>query len=163
VGSMGKIHHKTMQKFTAIIHKVGINPCVDIPETVSKSFGKQSYVPVEGIFNGFPIRATLVPAGKGRHRLYINGEMRKQAGVGVGDQIQLVLSLDTAPRVVPMPAELKKALDENKEAKLAFDKLPPSHRREILTYLNFIKKPETLKRNIEKTISHLLAPIGRKD
>ena len=50
------------------------------------------------------------------------------------------------------------ALQKNEKAKAAFERLPPSHQKEILDYLNFLKKPETLTRNIEKVIESLLKP-----
>ncbi len=143
------------QRFSAKIYKQGINPCVDIPQELSTAFGTRGYVPVKGTLNGHPILATLVPKGGGRHRLFINGEMRKRARVDVGDEIDLVLEMDTEPRVVPMPKALAEALEKNREANLAFERLTPSHQREILTYLNWVKRPETLKRNVEKVIRFL--------
>jgi hypothetical protein len=65
-------------EFSTQVQKVGINPCVAIPESVSACLGKRGIVPVWGSLNGVEIRATLVPIGGGRHRLYINGEMRKK-------------------------------------------------------------------------------------
>jgi uncharacterized protein YdeI (YjbR/CyaY-like superfamily) len=82
--------------------------------------------------------------------------MRKKANVTVGDHIHLTLTLDTKPRKVPMPTAFASALKHNKKAKAAFEKLPPSHQKEILSYLNFLKKPETLQRNVEKVIKSLL-------
>jgi uncharacterized protein YdeI (YjbR/CyaY-like superfamily) len=82
--------------------------------------------------------------------------MRKQADVGLGDQVRLVLEVDTSPRTVSMPQEFVQALEENPPAKAAFERLPPSHQKEILTYLNWVKRPETRKRNIEKAIASLL-------
>jgi uncharacterized protein YdeI (YjbR/CyaY-like superfamily) len=55
-----------------------------------------------------------------------------------------------------IPPDLKKALASNSDAKLAFEKLPPSHRKEYLTWLADAKKPETLQRRIEKIIPMLL-------
>lgn len=74
------------QQFTARIYKQGINPCVDGPAEVSQAFGRRGHIPVTGTLNGHPITATLVSKGGGQHRLYINGAMRKQAGVDTGDQ-----------------------------------------------------------------------------
>jgi uncharacterized protein YdeI (YjbR/CyaY-like superfamily) len=82
--------------------------------------------------------------------------MRKKANVTVGDLIHLALTLDTKPRHAPMPQAFAAALESNKKAKAAFEKLPPSHQKEILVYLNYLKKPETLKRNVEKVINFLL-------
>jgi len=142
--------------FSAVIGKVGINPCVEIPATVSACLGGSVYIPVSGTLNGFPIRATLVPVGGGRHRLYINGDMRKQAHVAVGDTIHLVLEFDRQPRPSPMPKQLAVALRENEKARRAFEELPPSRQREILVYLNYLKKPETVQRNVQKVIKFLV-------
>jgi hypothetical protein len=143
------------QRFSARIYKLGINPCVDVPARVSQAFGERGYVPVKGTLNGHPIRATLVPKGAGRHRLFINGEMRRQAGVDTGDRIQLELTADSSPRIAPMPEEFARALQKHRTAKAAFDRLMPSRQKEILTYLNWIKRPETRQRNIEKVIAML--------
>lgn len=144
------------QTFSAKIYKLGINPCVDVPEHVSQAFERKGYVPVKGKLNDEPIRATLVPIGEGRHRLFINGDMRKRAQVDVGDCIHLALEYDPKPRNIPMPKHFAFALQQNKKAKEAFEQLTPSRQKEILTYLNWLKQPESLKQNIEKTVSQLL-------
>lgn len=102
-----------------------------------------------------------MPVGGGAHRLYINGDMRKKARVKVGDIIHLRIEPDSEPRVLPVPEKLQKRLEGNKEAKQAFEKLTPSHRNEILAYLNYLKTPEALERNVKKVIDRLLRP--RKD
>ena len=56
-----------------------------------------------------------------------------------------------------IPPDLKKALTANSAAKLAFENLPPSHRKEFLTWLADAKKPETLRRRIDKMIPMMLA------
>jgi len=145
-----------MLEFSAVIYKVGINPCVDIPERVSRTFGIRGNIPVTGALNGLPIRATLVPIGEGRHRLYINGEMRRRARVNAGDRINLRLELDTTPRMLPLPKPLDAALKENETAGAAWERLTPSHRKEILAYLNWLKTPESLERNVKKVITVLL-------
>lgn len=144
------------EEFSATIYKLGINPCVDVPKRVTQAFRKRGYVPIRGSLNSQPINATLVPKGNGRHRLFINGEMRKGAGVDVGDRVKLSVDIDPQPRIVAMPPEFARVLKSNRTAKLAFEQLQPSRRKEILTYLSWVKKPETLQRNIEKTIAALL-------
>jgi hypothetical protein len=144
------------EHFSARVYKLGINPCVDVPEEVSQAFAKRGYIPVQGSLNGTPIRATLVPMGGGRHRLFLNGEMRKRAKVSVGDLVNLDLEMDTQSRTVPMPAEFALALEKNEAARTVYEQLPPSRQKEILVYLNWIKRPETLKRNIHKIIASLL-------
>ncbi|HKZ22005.1 MAG TPA: YdeI/OmpD-associated family protein [candidate division Zixibacteria bacterium] len=143
------------QSFSAKISKVGINPCVDVPKKVSDAFNKRGYIPVKGWLNDLSIVATLVPVGGGKYRLYINGEMMKNSKVDVRDSISLKITFDPKPRIVPVPKELALALQKNKKAKLAFDKLAPSHRKEILTYLNWVKKTETLQRLVRKVVTML--------
>jgi hypothetical protein len=146
------------QRFSAKVYKLGINPCVDVPQRVSQAFGRRSYVPISGTLNGHLIRATLVPKGGGRHRLFLNGDMRKRASVDVGNRVDLVVDVDNAPRAVLMPKEFALALQKNRKAKTAFERLTLSRQKEILTYLNWIKRPETLKRNVEKIVGRLLKP-----
>ena len=136
-------------KFSATIKKKGINPYVGVPKKVSDSFNKSGYIPVSGRLNKTPIRANLVPTKDG-YILYINGEIRKAAKVGVGKNVHLSLKLDTKPRIVPMPKELIGALNKNTKAKKVWESLPPSHQKEFLSSLNYLKTPEALKRNIKK-------------
>lgn len=152
-----------MQKFSAKIFKVGINPCVDAPEEVSRAFGNPSgkggYVAVKGMLNGHPFRANLVPIGGGRHRLYLNAEMRKGAQADTGDTVQIALEIDTAPRQLAEPDDLAEALQAAKGAPEAFEALTPSRRKELLTVLLHTKQAETRKQRIERIID-LLAGAG---
>jgi hypothetical protein len=145
------------QRFSARIFKVGINPCVDAPARVSAVLGKKGYIPVKGTLNGKPFKAGLVSLGNGRHRLYINGPMRKAAGVDTGDTVTVILDHDSEPRKLPIPAKFKQALDANLKAKKVWGNLTPSRRKEILSYLNNLKQPESLERNITRTLKHLLS------
>jgi len=149
-------------EFSAVIGKIGINPYVSVPERVTTRLKKRSYIPVSGSLNGIPIRSTLVPVKGGQHRLYVNGEMRKKAKVDVGDEICLSLIFDEEKREIKMPEEFTLALQKNEKAKTAFEQLPPSRQKEILAYLNFLKKPESLKRNIDKVITILTRKVKKK-
>lgn len=146
----------TRREFTSTILKAGINPYVDVPEEIGRTFGTHGNIPVKGFINEYSIRATLVPIGGGRHRLYINGEMRRGAGVEVGDTIRVSLEPDNEPRELPVPLLLRKFLDSDSKAGAAWDKLPPSYRREYLAYLNSLKTPEALERNVRKVIAELI-------
>ena len=96
---------------------------------------------------------------QGNWRLYLNTQMRKDSGLKVGDTAKVQIEFDSEPRVVPMNPLLAKALDKNKKAELAFEKFPPSHKRKILSYLNYLKTEEATKRIAIKTIKQL---VGEK-
>lgn len=146
------------EEFFAHIYKLGINPCVDVPEQVSRALGIRGNIPVMGMLNDTEIRSTLVPTGGGRHRLYINTDMRQRANVDTGDRVRLALRIDNQPRVVSMPEPFARALDENPKARHTWDGLRPSRHKEILIYLNWLKRPESLERNIREVIEDLSKP-----
>src|SRR5262245_52235029 len=101
------------QRFTAQIYKLGTYYGVDVPPSVSEAFGKRGYVPVAGTVNGQPFRGTLTPKGGGEHRLFLNGKLRQQVGLGAGARLTLVLALDEESRELPTPEDLAEALREN--------------------------------------------------
>lgn len=152
---LARMNQNTSQEFSARIKKAGINPYVDIPSKVSRAFGKLPYVPVRGNINDTPIIGTLVPTGGGRHRLYINMDMRKKSGTKVGDRIFLSIEFDAVSRPMILPVKLQQALGNNTEAKIAWEELPPSRRKEMLAYLNYLKTPAALEGNIKKVIDIL--------
>lgn len=148
--------------FEATIYKTGINFAVDVPPEVSLAFKRRGNIPVKGSINGLPFKATFVPIGEGKHRLYLNGETRKALGAGEGDTVKISAELDMKPRTRPMPPEFREALDANREAKEAWARLSPSRQKEILSYLGHLKSPEALKRNVDKAIKNHLLFYGRK-
>ena len=156
----------TPQRFQAQIGKQGPNPYVDVPEGVSLAFGHHAQggrISVEGSLNEVSVRATLIPVGRGRHRLYVNGGMRAAAGVDVGDTVSFEL-WSTAHANVSVPEDLEDALDEMDGAREAFEAMSPSHRRELIRYVDDARTPSTRERRIGRTIDHALGrpPVDRK-
>jgi len=143
------------QSFSAVIYKQGINPCVDVPVRVSRAFQRKGYIQVRGQLNKNPFKTTLVPTGGGKYRLFINGIMRKQAGVDVGDKIKIELELDPQLRTIPMPRAFEEVLKHNPKARREFERLTPSRRKDILLYMNALKRPESLQKVIERVMKSL--------
>jgi len=148
-----------MNSFSAKIYKIGINPYVLIPAEELKQIFKQASkdkgpIPVRGELNGHPFIQTLVKFS-GKWRLYLNGPMRKAAGIDVGDMAEVKLEFDPGPREISMHPKLKIALDKNKKALAAFSKLPPSRQKEILRYIGFLKTEESVDKNIKRAIGFL--------
>ena len=154
-----------MKSFSRRIFKLGINPCVDVPDRILNELFRESGktkgpLPVQGKLNGKGFRQTVVRY-QGAWRLYLNTQMRRDAGIDVGDDARVEIEFDPEPRIVPMHPKLGRALTKNKAAKMAFEKLPPSHQKEILRYFNSIKTEESAVRNIEKVIRHLIGERPR--
>jgi hypothetical protein len=148
-----------MERFTAKILKIGINPYVGVPEGVLNTLFQQADknkgpIPVRGTLNGKRFKQTLVKY-QGAWRLYLNTQMRQDAGIDVGDDATVEIEFDPEPRIVPIHPKFARALSKNREANVAFETLAPSRQREILRYLNSMKTEESLVRNIEKVIQYL--------
>jgi hypothetical protein len=150
--------------FSALVQKEGINPYVDPPlGTGAKLDGKKGVIPVKVWLDSHPFRANLMPLGPKRtraapgihHRLYLHGIMRKSVGKDVGDRISVVLELDLRPPAVPMNPRLAGELKKDPQAKAVFESLSPSHQKELKRYLNQLKSPEALQRNIDKVMGYL--------
>ena len=152
------------QRFTAMIYKQGTNPYVDVPVRVSRAFAdhaRAGRIIVEGKLDEASVRATLVPVGKGRHRLYVNGGMRSAARVGVGDTVAFELQA-TAFDAVGRPADVIAALHQVEGAEAAFAALSPSHRRELLRYVDDVRTVQTRRRRIQRTVEHALGRQTRR-
>ena len=105
-------------------------------------------------------RTTLVPSKSSPTRLYLDSWMRGQAGVGVGDRVRVTLKPDSASRTLPVPAPLRAALEGNAGAKAAWSALAPSRRREMLSYINFLKTPAAIERAVQKVLARLTPRDG---
>jgi Bacteriocin-protection, YdeI or OmpD-Associated/Domain of unknown function (DUF1905)/Domain of unknown function (DUF5655) len=150
-----------VQRFRATIRKQGPNPYADVPERVSRAFSawqRDGRISVVGRLNRAEIRATLVPIGRKGHRLYVNGGMRSAAGVEVGDTVTFELAA-TQPDDVRPPKDVAAELSRVPGARRAFAARSPSHRRQVLRYIDDARTPESRQRRIATAIDHVL---GRK-
>src|SRR4051812_23854674 len=87
----------------------------------------------------------------GRFLVPLSAENRIAASVAAGDEIDVVCELDTAPREVVVPADLRAALEENGVA-TSFDQQAFTHRKEWVRWVEEAKKAETRERRIAKTV-----------
>jgi hypothetical protein len=157
-----------MDRFTAKIDIIGVNPFVLLPATVLKNIFTQAQkdkgpIPVRGTIDGHPFIQTLVKYS-GKWRLYINTPMLKASKKKVGDSIILHLEFDPVERIIPLHPKLELALSKNKKAKTAFESLPPSRKKEIVRYISFLKTEDSVNRNVERALHFLLGKarfVGR--
>ncbi|MEZ4803174.1 MAG: YdeI/OmpD-associated family protein [Gelidibacter sp.] len=154
--------------FRAKIEIIGINPFVFVPDTVLRQlfddFGKtKGQIPVKLKIDGHEFTQTLVKYS-GHWRLYLNAPMRNAAKKEVGDSALFELRFDPEERITEMPNQLGDALRETPEAKVVFDDLTPSRKKEIMRYISNLKTQESIDKNVKKAIDFLLSKgrfIGR--
>lgn len=124
------------------------------PFDVEETLGTRARVAVRGTINGFPFRSSLMPMG-GCHRMVVNKDMRKGAGVKAGDTVTVVIERDEAPRTVEAPTALKKELAKSKTAQANWDKLAFTHKKEMARSIVEVKQEETRARRLAKVMDVL--------
>jgi hypothetical protein len=127
---------------------------VTIPFDVEQVFGKKR-VKIKASIDGEPYRGTLVRMGTPCHVLLILKEIRQKIGKTFGDEVEVTLEEDVAPRVVEIPPDLEQALEGDPAAAACFAGLAYSHQREYVRYIEEAKRAETRQKRILKTIEML--------
>jgi uncharacterized protein YdeI (YjbR/CyaY-like superfamily) len=79
--------------------------------------------------------------------------VKAATGVDAGDRVDVTMELDTEPRRVTLPADLRAALAADPTAKSAFAKLSYTHKREYVEWVEEAKRPETRARRIIATVA----------
>ena len=130
---------------------------LQVPDEVVTALGAGRRPPVVVTVGGHTYRSTVAPMG-GAFWIPLSAEHRKAAGVAAGDEVDVVVDLDAAPREVALPEDLAAAFDEDVRA--FFDGLAPSHRKEWVRWVEEAKKPETRAARVGKTVESLRA--GKK-
>src|ERR1700684_608190 len=80
-----------------------------VPEQIVTGRGGGKRPKVEVTINGFSYRSSLGSMG-GRAMLPVSAQIRDGAGIAAGDEVEVDLELDTAPREVSVPEDVAGAL-----------------------------------------------------
>ena len=130
---------------------------VPIPRQVAANLGLKGMPKVQAMIAGQPYRGSLMPMGDGTYCLGVLKSIQEAAGVKQGDTVTVELELDTAPRLVELPADLAKAIARDKKASAAWEKLSFTNKKEMARGLEEAKKPETRERRLAAAIAQLRA------
>lgn len=117
--------------------------------------------PVRATVNGYTWRTSVFRMG-GEFMVGLNRDVRKGAGVDVGDRVKVELVLDQAPREVAPPGVLVAALARDKRARTAFDTLSYTRRKEYAQWIREAKRPETRERRLARLLEQLRAQPDQK-
>jgi hypothetical protein len=128
---------------------------IDFPYDVKTLFGTNGNVKVKLTYDGIPHRGLLTNMGGGCHFLGLKKELREQLGKQAGDTVAVTLALDTEERTVEIPEALALLLEENPTAKLFFDTLSFSNRKEYAVWIRDAKREETRVNRLTATLEKL--------
>lgn len=143
------------QTFASTLFLAGSNTGIEVPPEVVVALGAGRRAPVVVTVNGYTYRSTIGVMG-GRHLIPFSADKRRETGLAGGDPIDVVLEVDTAPRVVEVPADLAAALDAAPGAREAFDALSPSARKAHVTAVEGAKAAETRARRVAAVVDKLV-------
>jgi hypothetical protein len=148
---MGKVH------FTTNLQPRGNASAVILDDTQVAAVGEGAKrFPVVATINGYTWRTSVTRMG-GEFLLGLNKEVRQGAGVGTGDEVDVIVELDSAPREVEVPEALAAALTANPEVKAIFDRMAFTHRKEYARWIADAKQEQTRQRRLEQAMEMIRA------
>jgi hypothetical protein len=130
---------------------------IEVPTSVVDALAAGKRPPVRVTLHEHTYRTTVARMG-GRFLVPVSAEVRRAAGVIAGDELDVGIELDDAPRTVDVPADLAAALAEAPAAAQAWEKLAYTHQKEWARSVEDAKKPETRARRIAAAVEALRAP-----
>jgi Bacteriocin-protection, YdeI or OmpD-Associated/Domain of unknown function (DUF1905) len=94
--------------------------------------------------------------------IVVNRAVKEATGVDAGDRVRVRIELDTAPRKVELPPDLREALADAPAAKAAFEALSFTHQREYVEWVKEAKRSETRERRIAATVEQVAKGTPRR-
>lgn len=142
-------------KFRATIELGGKTATgIQVPDKIVERLGSGKHPKVRATIKGYTYRSSVASMG-GRFMLGVSGEVRENAGVAAGDDVDVDIQLDTEPREVTAPPDFAKALRGDLTAKRFFEGLSFSQKQRHVQSIEGAKTPETRQRRIDKAIAQL--------
>ena len=143
------------KRFTVDLQRVGRTATsFRVPFDLKEAFGR-ARPPVKVTIRGHTWRTTPgVYDGVGH--VVVNRAVKAATGVDAPDRVRVEMELDTEPRAVVVPRDLRQALTAAPDARDAFGRLSYSHQREYVQWVEEAKRPETRERRVHGTIERVL-------
>lgn len=146
----------TQYKFRATIESAGGGGAyIPVPWDVEQAFGKKR-VKVKATIEGIEYRGSLVRMGGAGLILGILKDIREKTGKHPGDEIEVVLEIDTEPRLVEIPEDVQEALGAEPGLEEIFSQLSFTHQKEFVRWVEAAKRPETRRKRIVQLVQQLV-------
>lgn len=127
-----------------------------VPPEIVEGLGSNKRPKIVVTFKGHSYRTSIGSRG-GDYLLPVSGEIRKKTGVEAGDELDVEVVLDTAPREITVPDDLAAALKDEPAARKFFDGLTYSQKSWFVLQVEGAKKPETRQRRVTESVDLLRA------
>lgn len=144
-----------MPSFRTVLHQQGNNVGIVVPDAVITELGAGKRPLVTVTINGTYSFVYTIAVMGGRNMIGFSSAHRAASGFSGGEEVEVNLELETAPREVDMPPELTAALAADPVAAAAFEKLSFTFRKEHARAISEAKADETRQRRLEKILAGL--------
>jgi len=142
-------------KFRTTILQTGKTAAgIRVPAEIVEALGSGKRPAVTVTINGYAYRNTIAVMG-GVYMVGVSAEHRAGASVAGGDEVDVEIELDTAPREVIVPDDFAAALEAEPKALATFDGLSYSNRSWHVLQVAGAKTDETRQRRIGKSVDML--------
>ena len=131
-----------------------------VPAEVVDGLGGGKKPAVTVTVAGYTYRSSIASMG-GRYLIPLSAERRAAAGLAAGDEVEVDVELDTAPRQVEVPTDLAAALDAEPTARTRFDALSYSHQLRHVLAVQGAKAEATRQRRVATAVATLAEEAGR--
>jgi hypothetical protein len=129
---------------------------IQIPDEGVEALGAGKRPPISVTIKGYTYRSTVAVIG-GVYMVGVSAENRAGAGVKGGDDVDVEIELDKAPREVTVPPDFASALDAEPNARNTFEGLSYSNKSWHVLQIEGAKTDETRQRRIAKSVEVLRA------
>lgn len=148
-----------MLQFTTTIYKYGEAgektgwTFIEVPMNLAQTLkpGNKKAFRVKGLLDDTSFEGiSLVPVGEGNFILPLNAALRKKLRKGEGAMLQVKMQIDT--KEIKPPEDLLQCLGDEPKALDYFNKLPPSHQKYYIRWINEAKTDPTRTKRIAKAV-----------
>lgn len=147
-------------EFRAVVTPYGAAGGIELTEDQAALLGPAKQPPVTVTVEGRTVRVR-VSRMSGAPCVFFSRANRQALGIEIGDEVDCIIALDTAERVVVPPPLLAEALAADSALAEAWGKLSYSHQREWAMSIDDAKRTETKQRRLAQLRAKLLPPERR--
>lgn len=139
--------------FSTRVKANGNNTGIEVPAQNMAELGSKKTPAVRVSLSGYTYSSTVAVLS-GRFMIPLSAAHRQASGLKAGDPVEVTLELDSEPRTVEVPPDLRAALSQA-GLNERFDGLAFSKRKEFVRQVEEAKTQETRERRIAKVVTQV--------
>ncbi len=143
-------------RFTAALSRIDDTVLLRLPDEASKGLPSRGQVAVHASIDGHAFDTVVEPDGRRGHWIRIDAALRRTAGVGPGDTVEVTLEVAPDWPEPDIPGDFAGALAEAPEKiRELWEDITPMARWEWVRWVQATRNPDTRQRRVEVSMSKL--------